>query len=146
MEFIKPKGTIKIFEGKKEKLLNVFHNDFMDAGRKKILNYLTGFNEQITYDFLAISDTDGAITVLDKKIENEVFRKEVTSVSTFDNKLIIDIFIDSFEANFTWKQVGLFVGGSVGTKDSGILFNKALIEQEKNSGKSLTISWEIEIV
>lgn len=146
MEKIKPKGTIKIYEGKKEKLVNTFYNDFMDIGRKKLVNVLMGNSENLGYSFLAIGDLSGEVTAIDTSLSNEVFRKEITIINTVDNKLIIDTFFDTFEANFEWKEVGLFVGGELSLKDTGLLFHKAGIDQNKNSGKSLTISWEVEII
>lgn len=146
MDSIQAKGTITIYEGKKEKVLNVFPNLVLDISLQGLINQWGGVS--VGYgkiDYLVIGDGNAAVNGNNSTLSNETFRKPITDLIISSKKIVVDTFITTDEANFLWKEIGLVSGGDWGTTDSGILLNRALINEEKNSLKSKTVSWEISI-
>lgn len=147
MDGLKAVGKITIYEGKKEDniIIAEFKNLVLDVNKKGILNLWAGIAVGYgKYDFLAIGSGSSPVKPEDIKLGTEVFRKPISAISIMgSNRLIIDTFIDVDEANFSWKELGLYSGGTWDALDSGVLLNRALVNEEKNSGKSKTISWEI---
>lgn len=147
MESMKASGKITIYEGKKEDgiILSEFKNMVLDINKKGILNLWAGNAIGYgKYDFLSIGSGSDPVQANNASLSTEVFRKPISEISIMgSNRLIIDTFIDVDEANFLWKELGLVSGGVWGTLGSGVLMNRALVNEDKNSGKSKTISWEI---
>jgi hypothetical protein len=151
-------GTVTIYDGKKEdgKVVKTYKNMFLDSGKQAIISMLTGKTTSvygIGYNYLVIGDGKTAVSAQDIKLVNERFRKTISSVTVYGNRIIVDVFIDNVDANFTdgsgnatnWKELGLVSGGSLGTPNSGTLLNRVLIDEVKTNSNSKTISWEISI-
>lgn len=144
---LKVEGTITIYEGKKEKIRNVYKNAFLLKGKEFILDCLTNTTNDFTgYKYVGIGDGKTPVTPSDTKLVNERFRKEITQISREEDKIILDIYMENFEANFKWQEIGLFGNGEAGTLNSGYLLNRALLFEDKNDQKGVTISWEVKFI
>ena len=53
-------------------------------------------------------------------------------------------FVENTEANFQWKEIGLEFGGDA--QNPGVLFNRAIVDEDKNDMKQVEIEWQISIV
>ena len=143
------KGVVKVYEGKKERLLGEYHNHFVKNGKHAFVNFLKGGFMVEGYKHIAIGVGRNESTDEMTRLENEQFRKELGTVFIEDEtKIICEVYIENNEANFNdsnWYELGLIVGGSAKDKASGSLFNRVLVNERKNEGKAITISWEITI-
>jgi hypothetical protein len=140
-------GKIRIYEN--GKLINKYDNLFMRVGRSAFLNVLMGEPVDIgAYAFFAIGTDSKPATPLDTKLGAEWFRKPITNLEKLsDNRLLVETYLEAEEANGEWKELGLFdSSGEWTVPDSGILLNRAIVSESKNSGISRTISWTIEIL
>jgi hypothetical protein len=144
-ESIKATGIIRIYEGKKEKLIAEYKNLVLDVSKKGLINQWAG--NPVGYgkiDFLCIGTGTNPVTPTDATLGAENFRKPISDFTIYgSNRIVIDTLIATNEANFVWKELGLVSGGSWGTLNSGVLLNRALVSEDKNSGMTLTISWDI---
>lgn len=147
MDSLEIQGTIKIYEGKKERLIGEYKNKFLNKGRKALLDLLMGKTaDVIKYDYLTIGDGGNAVSLDDIVLSNERFRKPITDIFQYSDRVVVDTFIERTEANFNWLEIGLVTGGTWGEINSGTLINRALIDEAKNTGKSITISWEVKLI
>lgn len=141
------KGTIRIFEGKdKTKEIAKYENAFLNTGRRAIFRILAGQLSGVKYDYLVIGNGTKETSLDDIRLENETFRKPITAAYAYSDRIVIDTFIETLEANFNWSEIGLVQGGDWGTPGSGLLFNRALLNENKNSLKAITVSWEIKLL
>lgn len=146
MESIKVKGIIEVWEGKKEKKVAEYENLFLQSGLNILFNALQGSTTGIEgngYSYFVIGTGTDEVKKEDMTLSNETFRKGISSIYVYPNKIVIDSFIDTNEANFNWTEIGLVAGGTLEGKDSGVLLNRALVKEEKNNGKSKTITWSL---
>jgi hypothetical protein len=138
-------GTIYIYEGKKEKLVATYKNMIMNKSKMGLMNLWAG--NDIGYgkiDYFVIGDGIRAVTPDDTRLEFEQFRKPISDITIYSaNKIVIDTFVETDEANFDWLEIGLVSGGEWGIMGSGVLLNRAIIDEKKVSGLAKTISWEI---
>lgn len=141
------KGTVRIYKGKKEKLLHTFDNLFLDVGKQKLFNLFVGKEGEtpINYTHLAIGRKGTKPTGDMTKMKDEWFRKKVHDVFIDEGSLFIETYIESFEANFTWLEVGLFESEDDGLLN-GTLYNYSECKIEKNDGEAVTVSWEVKIL
>jgi hypothetical protein len=112
------------------------------------MNFLRGGYSIEGYRYLAIG-TGVNITDLNMKVlENELYRKEFSDVVVDGTKLILDTIIEAEEANLgePWQELGLYMGGSAGIANSGVLFNRVKIFEQKDIRSAVTISWIIEVI
>jgi hypothetical protein len=81
----------------------------------------------------------------DEALQHERARKALTSQARDGLTLLLEAFFDRAEANFTWREAGLFAGGT-SDPDTGTLVARALVYEEKDNMKTATVTWEIEVV
>lgn len=147
MDSLQAKGTITIFEGKKESgiILAHYKNLVLNNNKLGILNLWAGNSIGFgRIDYLAIGNGTNSVIPEDISLGSELFRKPVSDIAIYgSNRIVIDTFVDVDEANFLWKEIGLVSGGDWASLNSGVLLNRALVNEDKNSGKAKTISWEI---
>lgn len=127
------------------KLVSEYDNLFLDAGKEKLFNILAGLdNGNETYSYFVIGDGTTEPTGSDTKLANQKFRKQITDRYVINGVLSIICFVENTEANFQWKEIGLEFGGNA--QYPGVLFNRALIDEDKNDMKQVEIEWQISIV
>ncbi len=83
--------------------------------------------------------------VADTTLQTEFFRK-ILSVRTFSsNKAILQMFMNSSEGNANLREFGLFGEAASAAADSGTLFNRVNITEDKTAATTLTIEAEITV-
>lgn len=147
MDSLKVVGIITIYKGdKKEEVMNVYKNLFLNAGKTEFIKLLSGTGSTLPgYSYFVVGDGLNEVKTSDITLSNERFRKTISNITTFSNRIVVDTFIEASEGNFIWREIGLVAGGELGVLNTGTLLNRALINEEKNSGLSITVSWEISI-
>lgn len=112
----------------------------------EMLKVYAGTNVPLNINYLAIGDNNTVATPLDEHLYNEIYRKAITSATLdeVNNVVAVTTFVDRLEANFTWKEVGLYAGGT-STKDSGTLVARAVVNEEKSDKRTANVVWTISI-
>jgi hypothetical protein len=144
------RGTIYIYEHRKQSrlLVNMYKNMFMQVVKSSFLDFLEGRTPIIgTYAFLAIGTDSTPVTANDTQLGNETFRKPLTNIERIGNKLLCECYLEASEANITMKELGLFDSSAEwDSPNSGILLNRAIVNETKNEGIAKTISWSLELL
>lgn len=121
------------------------HNMLMNRGLKKLA---TGFVEpQRTeiFNYIAIGNFSVGVRPEDYMLASETVRLPITNLYLDEQtgiSIVAETFIGTQEANFNWKELGLYQGGS-DTAGSGVLFSKIEIDVIKNNQSAKTVMWEI---
>lgn len=97
-------------------------------------------NDSISADVthLAVGDDDSVTPAsTDASLNNEVFRKGVSTYTQVDNTIEASTVIDTGEANGnTFKEVGLFAGPNLGDR----MWNHSIIASvQKDSSRTITL-------
>lgn len=93
--------------------------------------------------YIAIGDGTTEPSQADTKLVTERFRKPA-SIYRDGEQVVAECQVAENEANFTWKEIGLFLEGT-SEKDSGILFVRALVNEAKDEMRTVTVSFEISL-
>ncbi|WP_096190320.1 hypothetical protein [Evansella halocellulosilytica] len=95
-------------------------------------------------NYIAVGDSDEPNRLGTATMGNERFRKEFT-ISYLNNvNPVFETFFTESEANFQWKELGLFAGGS-SDQGSGRLIARVLVDEPKNDNVTISTSWEFRI-
>lgn len=146
-EPLKVKGTVYLTRHDTGET-QIVKNAFLNIGQTHFMQFLQGNFAIDGYRYIGIG-TGGNPTDLNMTtLENELYRKEISKVTVDGTKLILDTIIEAEEANFgePWKELGLYVGGTAGIINSGLLYNRVKVLENKNIRSAITISWVIEII
>lgn len=128
IENVKAKGKFEVFD-EDGKLLYQKDNLVVATGLGLIANRMIG-NSPAGITYCAVGDNDTIATSTDTTLYNELNRKAVTTSVAVNNVATVDTVFETYEANFTWKEVGLFNASS-----SGTMYNRTNISFIKNSQK-----------
>ena len=123
---------------------NKYKNRVLNAGLDWLIKYIIGVIESKKINYIAIGDDDSQTFPDATKLGNERFRKEFTDVRQDGKIAVFNTFFTKDEANFHWREAGLFLGGTE-EKDSGILIARVRINEEKTDTKTMSIVWEFGI-
>lgn len=93
---------------------------------------------------IAVGDGTIAPQEGDVALVNELARKALTSQTRDDLTDLIETTFDKNEAIFTWKEVGLFAGGT-DTIGTGTLIARALLTEAKDIYRTATVTWQLEV-
>jgi hypothetical protein len=133
---VKPNVTIKTEDGQRK-----YKNMMIQQGLEWLLDLVAGL-VPTGLSHVAVGDGSRIVSLGDLQLENERVRKPITMVARDNGAAIAEVFFDKEEALFTWKEIGLFVGGA-DTPNSGKLVARALVEEMKDNRRTATVSWEI---
>lgn len=123
---------------------NRYKNRVLNAGLDWLIKYIIGVIESKKINYIAIGDDDSQTMPNATRLGNERFRKEFTDVRQDGKIAVFNTFFTKDEANFHWREAGLFLGGTE-EKDSGILIARVRINEEKTDTKTMSIVWEFGI-
>ena len=113
---------------------NIVTNDFYNM----VASAMAGGSIDLI-SHIAIGDDNTAATVNDTSLYNEVFRKSITNKSYSGDRITISALIQGNEANFVWKEVGLFNDAS-----AGIITNRIVVNYTHTLGDVVSITWNIQ--
>jgi len=88
---------------------------------------------------IAIGDDSTIAQVTDTALYNELYRKDIITKSYSGNKIIITAIIAGGDANFVWREIGLFNAAS-----SGSMTNRLVINYTHSAGDVVSITWNIQ--
>ncbi len=115
-------------------------NLIVDAGLNVIARLLAGdttYSGEIKFGALGTGST--AVNALDTQLENEVFRKAVSS-SSFDGKIAyVDIFYEKADVAGTFTRFANFIDGSI-TFNSGIMWSHLPVNWIKTLNDGLFVA------
>jgi hypothetical protein len=133
---VMPNVTIQTEDG-----IRKYKNKMTQKGLDWLLDLAAGLAPSgITH--IAVGDGTAVVSLGDLQLGNELARKAVTAISRDTGTALAEVFFDKTEANFTWKEIGLFTGGT-DVANSGTLIARALVNEAKDSRRTATIAWEI---
>lgn len=95
--------------------------------------------------FAAVGTGTNAPAISDTTLQTEFFRKILSLRSFSANKAILQMFMTTAEGNANLREFGLFGEAASATPDSGTLFNRVNITEDKTSATTLTIEAEITV-
>ncbi|HHV79098.1 MAG TPA: hypothetical protein GXX40_05730 [Firmicutes bacterium] len=93
--------------------------------------------------YVAIGDGTTEPSQADTGLANERFRK-AAGIYRDGEQVVAECQVTEVEANFGWKEIGLFVGGS-DVAGSGTLLVRALVDEAKDELRTVTVSFEISL-
>lgn len=123
---------------------NKYKNRVLNEGLDWLLKYILGITHSDTINYIAIGDDDSQTLPNATKLGNELFRKQFTDIRQNEDVAIFETFFTKDEANFHWREAGLFRGGTA-QKDSGTLVARVRIDEDKTDTKTATLTWEFSI-
>lgn len=120
-----------------------YKNRVLRNGRIYLVKLLLGENDDLI-DYVAVGDDDSPNRPTTEKLGNEIFRKPPTTSYRDSEKSVWETFFTQEEANFQWKELGLFAGGSP-DPDTGELVARVVVDEDKNNNITITLLWEFRI-
>ena len=117
------------------------HNLIVLDGRNLIRDLLSGSGDNLSH--FAVG-TDGTTTTDSMSaLQSEIFRNSITRLDLENNKLVVNYFLASNEANGnTIQEAGIFNAASGGTMYARVIQSAI----EKNENISITYSWTTNIL
>lgn len=101
--------------------------------------------DALNLTYFAVGDGTTPAMRADTVLENETFRKALSTKSYIDTKFTAKVVIGASEGNPTGEvitEVGIFAGGSAAA-DSGTLISRAVVNIPKNANIQLIITWTL---
>jgi len=135
---------IEIFsEGKlvdKIHLKNLLTTVSQTARVQQLLGTYAGGADALEIKYFAFGDDATAPSVSDVTLGNELFRKQITSISASGGNVQSIVNLGSAEANFGIREIGVFCGSlATATADSGTLLARVAVNINKNSNITMNI-------
>lgn len=118
-----------------------YKNMMVQDGLNWMLDLVAGLAPG-TIAYIAVGDDGTPTTLGDTQLRAEKARKTVTVVTRDSGAALAEVFFDKLEANFYWKELGLFVGGDH-NPNTGKLIARAVTDEAKNDKRTATVTWEI---
>ena len=72
----------------------------------------------------------------------DVYKRQISYLD--GDKPVWETFFTQDEANFRWRELGLFAGSNL-DKDSGRLVARVVVDETKNDNITITLLWEFRI-
>lgn len=135
---IKVQPNVEIRNGESH---SKYKNNMVQGGLNWLVNFvLSGSGSQVSH--IVIGDSSNPVSLGDVALHNELARKPITSMENDNGTAYLEIYLSEAEANFHWREVGLIAGGSdeLGT---GTLIARCLVDEDKDSRRTATVSWSI---
>lgn len=116
------------------------HNLIVADGRNLIRDLLSGEGDALSHFAVGTEDTSTADSM--SELQSEVFRNDITRFDLENNKLIVNYFLASNEANGnTIREAGIFNADSGGNMYARVTQS----EIEKSENVSITYQWTTNI-
>lgn len=116
-----------------------YENIVVNTGRSELAKFIAGTSVATGgINYVALGDSSATPVVGDTQLGNETFRKAVSSVTVSNQTVTVNHSYGSSEAVDQHYEAGEFIGASAAA-NSGILFARWNIDENKSSGETLTI-------
>lgn len=120
-----------------------YKNRLTQTGIKYIADFILGVVGQ-PLNYIAVGIDGSPTTVNTTKLGNEQFRKLFTTQYMNNMYPTFETFFTKDEANFNWRELGLFAGGTA-EKDTGILIARVVVNETKDITKTVSVIWEFRV-
>jgi len=120
-----------------------YKNRVLRDGLAFLGEFLLGEDTE-TINYIAIGDDASANTMGMSSLGNELFRKEFTTKYQDGESPVWETFFTQDEANFTWKELGLYADGGEDA-DTGRLIARVTVDESKNDNVTITALWQFDI-
>lgn len=121
-----------------------YKNRVVNAGLDWLLQYILGNSISETIDHIAVGNDKSPTNSAQNQLGNERFRKELTAVFQDGDTAVFETFFTKDEANFHWREIGLFRGGTI-EANSGTLIARVTVNEDKTDTKTATVTWEFRL-
>ena len=129
-------GAVRVFE---------YDNLIPTCGRAALATQLvSGSPTVVLANKVALGTNTTAPANADIKLGTETYRNSVASETSAFNVAYITGFFSAAECSGTYKEAGIFAGGTAAA-DSGTLISHVAINLTKSSTETLTVDWQITI-
>lgn len=92
--------------------------------------------------FLGIGDSPNIVSADQIQLINELSRKAITNIYEDSGTIVCETSIDYAEANFIWREMGLFAGGN-GSPNTGIMVARGLVSEDKDERRMAMVIWQL---
>ena len=123
-----------------------YENLFTTVGKNSLFQRLAGDSSKGLITYGAVGTGLSTPSITDIKLNNEVFRKSISTLLVNNTLLIARLFLSTSEGNYYLKEFGLFGDNATGSTDSGTLFDRCIVEHNKVSSETVTIEVILEFV
>lgn len=92
--------------------------------------------------FLGIGDSPNVLSADQTQLTNELARKAITNIYHDSGAIVCETSVGYEEANFVWREVGLFAGGNT-TPNTGTMVARGLVSEDKDNMRVAMIIWQM---
>lgn len=124
-----------------KRLCNLLTNVSQTVRLQQLAGTYTAGNDYLAIKYFAIGVGTSAPTVEDRQLENERYRKQVTSFNEIaPGVLQTTVSLGATEANWTIREIGVFCGeDATNEANTGLLLSRVAVNIEKNTNMVLNI-------
>lgn len=91
--------------------------------------------------YVAVGDGATEPNQADVGLVNELFRT-AASVYRDGEQVVAECSVLESEANFRWREIGLFISGTA-SPGTGMLLSRALVDEPKDEMRTVTVCFEL---
>lgn len=121
-----------------------YDNTVATVGKAAIADALWDPSGGIQVSYVELGSGTTAPAAGDTALETPVYRNALASGNNISNVATLTGFFSATETNGTYREAGLYIGGS-GTLGTGTLLSHVAINVTKSASETLTIEWSISI-
>lgn len=129
-----------------EKKEIIYENIVPTVGRSLIANHLVNISPSpaLVITYVALGTGTSTPINANTTLQTETYRKAIASRTNASNVVLATGFFDATETIGTYKEAGIFMGGSA-TANSGTLLSRVSVDITKTNTQTLTIEWTLTI-
>lgn len=121
-------------------LKNLLTTISQTARVQQLLGTYNGGSDALEIKYFAFGDDTTPPAVSDVTLGNELFRKQITTITASGGNVQSIVNLGSAEANFTIREIGVFCGSlATATANSGTLLARVAVNIPKNSNITMNI-------
>ena len=121
-------------------LKNLLTTVSQTARVQQLLGTYNGGSDALEIKYFAFGDDTTPPAVSDVTLGNELFRKQITTITASGGNVQSIVNLGSAEANFTIREIGVFCGPlATATANSGTLLARVAVNIPKNSNITMNI-------
>lgn len=121
-------------------LKNLLTTVSQTARVQQLLGTYNGGADALEIKYFAFGDDTTPPAVSDVTLGNELFRKQITTITASGGNVQSIVNLGSAEANFTIREIGVFCGSlATATANSGTLLARVAVNIPKNSNITMNI-------
>jgi hypothetical protein len=132
-QYLKIRGKIEIRDAHTGEVLAENCNAVVDSGLNLTALLLDPGSGYTGLNFCALGDGDTEVSNFDTTLDSEIVRKQITTYSVVTDQFTTLTFFLADECDFHIEEVGLFGHDADEITDSGVLYNRSLIDYDNSA-------------